>query len=99
MIHVTDSSSAEEKTKLWQKQRKFFFFFFCSLDQWQKILNGGAGGLGGSVSMATSQLGNHYKSKSEGDIKGLNDKERKGGQGEMGGEDKEERRSFSFNQR
>lgn len=42
--------------------------------------------------MATSQLGNHCKSKREGDIKGLNDKERKGGQREMGGEDKEERR-------
>lgn len=33
---------------------------------------------GGSVSMETSQLGNHCKSKHEGDIKGLNDKEREG---------------------
>lgn len=30
--------------------------------------------------MATSQLGNHCKSKREGDIKGKNDEERKGGQ-------------------
>lgn len=29
--------------------------------------------------MATSQLGNHCKSKREGDIKGMNDEERKGG--------------------
>lgn len=57
--------------------------FFCSLDQWQKTLTGGARGLGGSVSMATSQLGNHCKSKREGDIKGMNDEERKGGQREM----------------
>lgn len=32
--------------------------------------------------MATSQLGNHCKSKREGDIKGIND-ERKGGWKEM----------------
>jgi len=40
----------------------------------------GAGGLGGSVSMATSQLGNHCKSKHEGDIKGMNDEGRRGGE-------------------
>lgn len=33
--------------------------------------------------MATSQLGNHCKSKREGDIKGINDEERKGGWREM----------------
>lgn len=38
---------------------------------------------GGSVSMATSQLGNHCKSKHEGDIKGMNDEGRRGGQSEM----------------
>lgn len=45
--------------------------------------NAGVEGLGGSVSMATSQLGNHCKSKHEGDIKGMNDEERKGGQRKM----------------
>lgn len=33
--------------------------------------------------MATSQLGNHCKSKREGDIKGINDEERKRGWREM----------------
>lgn len=47
------------------------------------MLAEGAGGLGGSVSMATSQLGNHCKSKREGDIKGINDEEWKGGRREM----------------
>lgn len=42
--------------------------------------------------MATSQLGKRCKSKHEGDIKGLNDTQRKGGQKEMVDEDKEERR-------
>lgn len=36
--------------------------------------------LEGSVSMATSQLGKRCKSKREGDIRGLNDRERRGGQ-------------------
>lgn len=97
--HRQQFSRGEDQTVAKAEEVFFSFFFFCSLDQWQKIPNGGAGGLGGSVSMATSQLGNHYKSKSEGDIKGLNDKDGKGGQGEMGGEDKEERRSLSFNQK
>lgn len=79
-----------------------FFLFFCSLDQWQKTLAGGAGGLGGSVSMATSQLGTHCKSKREGDIKRMNDEERKGGWSEMRREVKtkkkrgEEETEFSF---
>lgn len=60
--------------------------FFCPREQWQKTLNGGAG-LGGSVSMATSQLGNGCKSKHEGDIKGLNDKE--GREKDIGSEDME----------
>lgn len=77
------------------KAKEVFFFLFsrpvAENAQWRSRRSGG------SVSMATSQLGNHYKLKSEGDIKGLNDKERKGGQGEMGSEDKEERRrSFPF---
>lgn len=37
------------------------------------MLTGGAGGLWDSVSMATSQLGNHWESKHEGDIKRTND--------------------------
>lgn len=48
--------------------------------------------LGGSVSMATSQLGKRCKSKREGDIKGLNDTEGRGGQRETADEDKEEKR-------
>lgn len=48
--------------------------------------------LGGSVSMATSQLGKRCKSKREGDIKGLNDMEGRGGQRETADEDKEEKR-------
>ena len=42
--------------------------------------------------MATSQLGNHCKSKREGDIKGMNDEERKGGQREMRREVKTKRK-------
>lgn len=49
------------------------------------MLSGGEGGLGGSVSMATSQLGNHCKSKREGDIKGMNDEKKRRGRGEMRG--------------
>lgn len=50
---------------------------------------GGRGG--GSVSMATSQLGNCCKSKREGDIKGMNYEGRKGGRREMRWEVKTER--------
>lgn len=46
--------------------------------------------LGGSVSMATSQLGKRCKSRREGDIRGLNDTERRGGQRVTADEDKEE---------
>lgn len=49
-----------------------------SLSSGRKMLTGGAGGLWGSVSMATSQLGNHWKSKHEGDIKGMNDEKMNG---------------------
>lgn len=81
-IHVMDSSSNRGAD---EDEGRGSLRDFCSLDQWQKTLTKGAGGLGGSVSMATSQLGNHCKSKREGDIKGMNDEEKKRGWREMRG--------------
>lgn len=96
MIHVTDSSPDNRGAdKTGAKHRKSLLFFFLFSRPVTETLTGGAQSLGGSVSMATSQLGNHCKSKREGDIKGMNDEERKGGRegrerSETGSEDKEE---------
>lgn len=82
VIHVMDSSSnsrGADETEANVEEVGVFLFSRPVAE----TLTGGAGGLGGSVSMATSQLGNHCKSKREGDIKGMNDEKRKGGQREM----------------
>ncbi len=81
--HVMDSGSnnrgADENRGRTQRKSGGFLF---SRPVEERLIRG-AGGLRGSVSMATSQLGNHCKSKREGDIKGMNDEKRKGGQREM----------------
>lgn len=85
----TEALTTEEHAEPGQKQREICFVLWASgrkgsIEE-QEVL-------GGSVSMATSQLGKRCKSKREGDIKGLNDTQRRGGQKEMVDEDKEERR-------